>query len=72
MKTTRIRPKCNGNDIIVVPGKAGAYCIGNNIQVGWTNISAIMVSRYVCCDCGYSEEWIRHEDIETLKNRYQK
>jgi len=25
----------------------------------------------VCCDCGYSEEWIEKEDIPTLKKKYQ-
>ena len=24
---------------------------------------------YVCANCGYSEEWIRQEDIPTLKDK---
>ena len=43
----------------------------NNIQVGLTVFSAVLVNRYVCCDCGYSEEWIDKEDIPTLKRKYQ-
>ena len=42
MKTKRICPKCNSTDILMVPGKAGAYGVGNNIQVGWSNFSAIL------------------------------
>ena len=51
--------------------KAGAYGVGNNIQVGWSNFSAVLVHRYVCCDCGYSEEWIDREDIPALKKKYK-
>lgn len=72
MKNSRICPKCNSNDILVVPGKAGAYGSGNNIQMGMTIFSAVMVDRYVCCKCGYSEEWIRREDIDNLKRKYDK
>ena len=72
MKNSRRCPKCNGTDILLVPGKAGAYGSGNNIQMGMTIFSAVMVDRYVCCKCGYSEEWIRREDIENLKAKYQK
>ncbi len=70
MKNTGICPKCNGNDILKIKGKAGAYGSGNNIQVGLTIFSAVLVDRYVCCSCGYSEEWINKEDIQTLKDRF--
>lgn len=71
MKMKNKCPKCGGTDIIRIPGKAGAYGAGNNIPVGWTTLSAILVNRYVCCDCGYSEEWIDKEDIQALKRKYQ-
>ena len=51
MKNTRICPKCNGSNIIRIEGKAGPYGMGNNIQVGWSNLSAVLVHRYLCCDC---------------------
>ena len=69
MKNRKICPKCNSTDIIRVPGKAGAYGVGNNIQTGWSNFSAVLVHRYVCCACGYSEEWIDKEDISRLKEK---
>ena len=71
MKNKNICPKCGSADIIAVPGRAGAYGAGNNIQVGLTVFSAVLVTRYVCCDCGYSEEWIEKEDIPTLKKKFQ-
>ena len=46
MKNKKICPKCSGTDIILIPGKVGAYGVGNNIQVGWSNFSAVLVNRY--------------------------
>lgn len=31
----------------------------------------ILVHRYVCCSCGYSEEWIDKEDIPKLEKKYK-
>ena len=70
MKNTHICPKCNGTDINKIEGKAGAYGVGNNIPVGITNFSAVLVHRYLCCSCGYSEEWIDKEDLQKLKKKY--
>ena len=72
MKRTHICPKCNGAEIIRVEGNAGAYGSGNNIQTGWSNFSAVLVHRYVCYSCGYSEEWIDTEDIAKLKKKFGK
>jgi len=70
MKNTHCCPKCHSNDIIVVPGKTGAYGVGNNIQVGISNFSAVLVNRYVCTSCGFSEEWINKEDIPKLLKKF--
>ena len=72
MKNTRLCPKCNSSDIVRINGYAGAYGAGNNIRVGMTIFSSVLVDRYVCCHCGYSEEWIRREDVEKLKRKYDK
>ena len=68
MKNTHICPKCKSEDIVRVPGADGV----NNIQVGWSIFSAVMVHRYVCCECGFSEEWIDRDDILKLKEKYGK
>lgn len=67
MKNTRICPKCGGSDIIIVDGYAGPYGSGNNIMTGATVFSAVNVNRYICCSCGYTEEWINTEDIERVR-----
>lgn len=69
MKTTHLCPKCNSSDILIIPGYEGAYGAGNNIPTGFFKKTAL-VSRYLCCSCGYSEEWIEKEDIENLKKKY--
>ncbi|WP_278281159.1 hypothetical protein [Clostridium sp. BSD9I1] len=36
-------------------------------MTGMTIFSAVKVTRYLCCDCGYSEEWIDDKkDIEKI------
>ncbi len=68
MKNTRKCPKCGGNDILIVDGYAGAYGAGNNIMVGGTIFSAVGVDRYICCSCGFTEEWIDTGKMEKIKN----
>lgn len=71
MKSTAKCPKCSGTDILMIPGKVGAYGMGNNILTGMTTLSAVLVHRYVCCGCGYSEEWIDLEDMPKLKKAFE-
>ncbi len=70
MKKTNQCPKCQSKEIIFIPGHVGAYGVGNNIQLGITNFSAIKVNRYLCTTCGYTEEWINQEDIPKLKKKF--
>lgn len=67
MKNARICPKCSSADIVRIDGYTGAYGSGNNMMIGNTVFSAVNVNRYICCECGYTEEWIDREDIEKVK-----
>ncbi len=67
MKTTKICPKCHSTDLVRFDGYTGAYGAGNNVMTGNTLFSAVNVNRYVCCSCGYTEEWIDKEDLEKVK-----
>ncbi len=71
MKHSKTCPKCGSHDILRIEGQSKAYGAGNNIPVGMTIFSAVLVNRYLCCNCGYSEEWIDKADIPTLKNKFQ-
>ncbi len=66
MKSTGICPKCKSESIVRFDGYAGPYGSGNNLMVGKSIFSAVNVNRYVCCDCGYTEEWIDTEDIQKI------
>lgn len=72
MKIKQECPKCNSENIIRIPGEVGPYGSGNNITVGATILSAIKVTRYLCGNCGYTEEWIDNkQDIEKLTKKYK-
>lgn len=72
MKQSKQCPKCGGTDILRVEGHVGSYGAGNNLMMGMTNFSAIAVPRYVCCDCGYAEEWVDSRDLYQLRERLRK
>lgn len=71
MKHSKVCPKCGAVDMIRIEGHAGAYGVGNNIPTGWSNFSSVPVTRYVCCRCGFSEEWIEGEKhLVRLKDKF--
>ena len=60
--------KCFCENIIRVPGQIGIYGVGNNISVGLT---CIKVTRYVCSQCGFVEEWIDSKnDLLRVEKKY--
>ncbi len=68
MKKSRICPKCQSNDIVCVQGNIGAYGSGNNITLyeGFIH-HAVPVTKYICCNCGFVEEWVKKEYIEKIR-----
>lgn len=70
MKNGKTCPKCGGKDLLFVPGPTDGGVFDNSLRAGATIFSAVPVNRYVCCDCGYTEEWVRVEDIPKLRKRY--
>ena len=72
MREKRICTKCGSTDILRVRGTVGPHGVGNNILVGMMVFSAIPVHRYVCCTCGFTEEWVDAKDLADLKTKYIK
>ena len=70
MKNTKKCPKCGSSEIIKIPGKAGAYGSGNNIPIGASILFAVPVDRYLCTECGYSEEWVDLDNIDKVEKKY--
>lgn len=68
MKITKICPKCNSNEIVAISNDGHPDALyGNNIQTGKTVLfGTIYIKRYICCGCGFSEEWIDQSDIPKL------
>lgn len=67
MKNTRRCPKCGSKDIVIVDGWIGGGGSGNYVPLGATVFSFVNIDRYICCGCGFTEEWINIEDIEKVK-----
>jgi len=81
MKNTSACPKCESADIIRVPGTLdmGFWLTlpiyHNRIPLkSWAvtpKKTMVLVTRIVCTECGFSEEWIEGaEDITKLKKSY--
>jgi predicted nucleic-acid-binding Zn-ribbon protein len=72
MKNTGRCTKCGNTHLLRIQGTSAGHGAGNNIQVGWTVFSAVLVTRFLCTACGFSEEWIESpEDIAKLVEKFR-
>lgn len=65
MKNTKTCPKCQSTNIVrfdALPISQG----GEYILTG--PFSTVDVHKYICCACGYVEEWIGAGDLERVAN----
>lgn len=72
MRDSRKCPKCECTRILRIEGSVGARGIGNNITAGATIFSSVKLPRYVCCRCGYVEEWVDRGDLPKIIDFYTK
>ncbi len=70
MKNENICSKCNNADILRVMGQHEGYGAGNNIKTSL--MKRVGVHRYICCNCGFVEEWIDKDDIEKIVSAFRK
>ena len=72
MRNTKRCPKCGSQNIVRVPDNPSRYASGNNIYTStFTLMKKIPVIRYVCCDCGYVENWVEGgKDREDLNRTF--
>jgi ribosomal protein S27AE len=73
MKNTKKCPKCGSVNIVRIPENPNRYASGNNIYTSTlTLIGKIPVIRYVCCDCGYVENWIEcKKERDEIKVKFE-
>jgi ribosomal protein S27AE len=63
--------KCGSADLIRVPAVRGPYGTGNFVVFGLISSKRVPVTRYVCGNCGYTEEWVEAQaDIARLKRKF--
>ena len=71
MKNNKMCPKCQSTNIIRIDGYVGSHGAGNNVMLGMTIFSAVNVNRYICCDCGFTEEWIDKHSYAGMSFKYE-
>ena len=72
MKNTWQGPKCGATDVVRIPDNSSRHASGNNIYTStYTLFGKIPVIRYVCCECGYVENWVEaKEELLEIKKKY--
>ena len=66
MKNTKICPKCSGTDIVWFDGNTLKTRTENVVHTG--TVSSAPIHRYVCCDCGFTEEWVDMYNMYLIRN----
>ncbi|MGI4791398.1 MAG: hypothetical protein ACRYFS_21430 [Janthinobacterium lividum] len=61
MKTSQLCPKCQSQEIYRIPGNLWSKA-DPRVQTGWLRSEAVHVTRYLCGQCGYIEEWISDQN----------
>jgi hypothetical protein len=74
MKESMTCPKCaSTTDVVRIPGSTGTTATGSVLYTGLTTASVARLTRFVCCKCGYSEEWLEGSAaLGSLKAKYGK
>lgn len=66
MKNTHICPKCKSDIIVKVPDS-----VGDNIIVV-KKFGKVKLTRYVCCSCGFAEEWVDDKaELEKVESKWK-
>lgn len=60
MRSTGRCPKCGSSDLVRVPDDAHRYLANSICITKLVTVERIPVARYVCCGCGYVEDWVEH------------
>ncbi len=61
MKNSGVCPKCGSHTVACVPDDAHRYLANSICMTKVVTVERIPVTRYVCCDCGYVENWVESQ-----------
>ena len=68
MKFNYCCPKCLNSEIAIIEGGAFKGNIYNTLSFG---LSTVYLTRYVCTNCGYTENYVDdHKDLQKIKEKY--
>ena len=72
MKNSSCCPKCHSENIVRVPAHQPRHASGYNIYTTrMTLLGKIPVIRYVCCNCGYVENWVENaQELDEIKKTF--
>ena len=65
MKQSRACPKCGSKEVIMVMAHTGSHIYCKN------GIDA-RIWNHICCDCGYTEQYVNYPDIKKIREYYNK
>lgn len=69
MKHSQMCPKCDSYDILKIKG--GSTWTGYQNYIIGTMTKMVLVTRYLCANCGFSEEWVEDpKGLEILKKKH--
>ena len=71
MKNAHLCPKCNSGDIARVPDTTHRYLANSICVTKFAWVKRIPVARYVCCQCGYVENWVeKSEELNEIRRAF--
>ncbi|MDE6846518.1 MAG: hypothetical protein K2J99_12250 [Lachnospiraceae bacterium] len=71
MKNVKHCPKCNSLNIVRVPDDAHRYLANSICITKLVTVERVPVARYVCCDCGYVEDWVENcNELNKIRRAY--
>ena len=72
MKNTHQCPKC-GSANIVKEDRNNSMSYNNYITVKHNWAKFVLMARYICLHCGYTEEWVDNvDDLEKIEQKLKK
>ena len=68
MKNSKLCPKCGSNRVLLA--RESEMSQRNILPMGMFDY--VEVDRWVCCGCGYSEEWVNETELDLLEQYWSK
>ena len=72
MKKSGKCPKCGTREIVLVPGKLVPAGNGRSIMLGHSALSSALIDRYICLECGYSEDYFDENELQKITDKFDK